>query len=374
MRSPIYYFFRCFGITALLLVFTGLALMSSCKDKEDDRVIVNPPDTGGGNYFVRAVDMSFLPKVESAGIVFYDRNGEQNDPLTILKNNGVNTIRVRLWKDPEDPNSSLPEVKAFAERIRSGGFKFWLTVHYSDTWADPGHQSLPHQWEGISFTDLKDSVYAYTSKIVDMLRPDYIQIGNEINDGFLWPFGKISDNKTQFIQLLSTGIKAVRDHSDSARTDVHFAGIENADWFFSNLTHVGYDVMGISYYPWWHGKDLQVVESTLGSLNAKYNRELMIAETAYPFTLEWNDWTNNIVGLDEHLILPEYPASFTGQKDFVIKIKSIVKNVDGTGFCYWGGAWVAYNGPQSENGSQWENLALFDFDNKVVPAVESFGK
>jgi len=362
------------SLTAHLFIILILTFFFSCKDKEQDNIPETPGPAPVGNYFIRGADMSYLPFIEDAGAVFYNSDSMAQDPLVIMKNHGVNTIRVRLWKDPADPNSSFPVVKQFAERIKSDGLKLWITVHYSDTWADPGQQTMPHQWEGISYEALKDSVYEYTSKIVTEMQPDYIQIGNEINDGFLWPEGRLSINKDQFIELLTVGVQAVHDHSDSAKAMVHYAGLNYPEGFFSNLIHVPYDIIGISYYPWWHGKDLDNLESNLKTLSQKFNRGLVIAETAYPFTLGWNDWTNNLVGLEDHLILPEYPATYEGQKKFMLKIREVITNVDGNGFCYWGAELIAWDGPESPNGSSWENLALFNFNNKVVPAIEAFEK
>ena len=121
-----------------------------------------------------------------------------------------------------------------------------------------------------------------------------------------------------------------------------------------------------------HGKNLNEVKNTLTQLSEKYKKEILIAETAYPFTLDWNDWTNNIVGLEEQ-ILPQYPASPKGQKEFILKIKELIMATEkGIGLCYWGGELVAFNGNEAKDGSPWENQALFDFDNKILPVVSAF--
>ncbi len=110
-------------------------------------------------------------------------------------------------------------------------------------------------------------------------------------------------------------------------------------------------------------------------LSKTYNKKILIAETAYPFTLEWNDWTNNIVGLEEQLILPKYPATIEGQKKFIRQIKILTKEEveNGMGFCYWGAELIAWKGNQSTDASSWENQALFDFDNKALPVLREFG-
>jgi arabinogalactan endo-1,4-beta-galactosidase len=298
---------------------------------------------------------------------------EADDILTILKNNGLNTVRVRLWHSPKDEHSSFEEVKSFAQRIKSSGLKVLLTVHYSDTWADPGNQAPPLDWARPFIEAVRDSVYTYTSKIMNEINPDFIQIGNEINPGFLHPYGNINSNPGAFLELLAQGIKAVREHSQNTKIIIHFAGIEGVDWFFDQLRDIDYDIIGISYYPLWHGKDLDKLTATLFTIGKTYSKEVLIAETAYPFTLEWNDWTNNIVGLEEQLILPGFPATPEGQQEFISSIKEIVKsNSKVIGYCYWGAELVAYNGPQAQDGSAWENQAVFDFNNKALPVVYEF--
>jgi arabinogalactan endo-1,4-beta-galactosidase len=252
--------------------------------------------------------------------------------------------------------------------------KVWLTVHYSDSWADPGQQSLPGDWSGISFAALKDSVYEYTAKIIAEIHPDYIQIGNEINNGFLWPHGRVPEQAGQFLDLLSAGTRAVRDHSDSTRIIIHYAGHENAVWFYGQLASTDYDLIGLSYYPWWHGKEPDSLRQVMIELKHTFDKGILIAETAYPFTLEWNDWTHNSVGLESQLILPEYPATPSGQKDFLFDLQDLIISANGIGLCYWGAEWIAYDGPQSTQGSGWENLALFDFNQQVQPGMQVFRK
>lgn len=198
--------------------------------------------------------------------------------LATLKAAGVNTIRLRLWKNPADGHSGFNEVKAFAQEIKNGGMKVWLTVHYSDTWAGPGKQTKPAVWNGINYMQLKDSVYAYTKKIVMEINPDYIQIGNEINSGFLWPDGNLN-NRSQMLELLSKGIKAVRDNSAGTKIMLHNAGIDNAGFLFGIFTGLDYDIIGLSYYPIYHGKNLTTVQTTLNSLGTQFNKDIVIAET-----------------------------------------------------------------------------------------------
>lgn len=321
--------------------------------------------------FIRGADMSFLPLIESEGTQ-YKHNGLPQDALITLKNAGCNTVRIRIWVNPSAATSSLNEVRLLAERVKQLGMKVWLTVHYSDTWADPSHQTKPANWQNLSFTDLKNTVSIYTSQIMDELNPDIIQIGNETNDGMLWPDGKLTTNEAQYIQIVSTAIQAVRSRSTTAKIMLHYAGMSGSDWYFSKVGHLDFDYIGVSYYPVWHGKSLPELQTKINSLGATHNKKVVVAETAYPFTLGFHDFTNNIVGLTNQLI-PAYPASEMGQKAFLAALKNTIRQTShGIGFCYWGAEWVAFRGPTATNGSSFENQALWDFSNNSLPVLEEF--
>ncbi|UOY07311.1 arabinogalactan endo-1,4-beta-galactosidase [Muricauda sp. SCSIO 64092] len=354
---------RSIPILLCLLIFI------SC-DKEDSS---GPIVENGNQEFLSAVDISRYPEIASTNPTFYDLEGNPKGFLPILKENGINTVRLRLWVNPIDEHSGFNEVKQFSQTLRGNGFKTWLTLHYSDTWADPGNQKLPTQWQNLDFNTLKDSVHLYTKKVMDEIRPDYIQIGNEINSGILHPYGNISTNYQNFRSLIQEGCAAVRENSEDCKIILHFAGIENSDWFFDQVIGIDYDIIGLSYYPIWHGHSLNDLQSKMQQLANTHNKEILIAETAYPFTLEWNDWTHNIVGLEEQLILPEYPATPEGQRKFVKEIKTITQELEkGIGFCYWGSELIAWKGKESTDASPWENQALFDFTNKALPVLNEF--
>ncbi len=355
---------KYFLILALSTVFIAQISCSS-DDKKSDPVV---EDT-----FIRAADVSFLPEIESEGTVFY-HNGTAENMLATLKSEGCNAIRIRLWKNPTGTHSGMPEVKALAQRVKQAGMKVWLTVHYSDTWADPGHQDIPTEWEGMSFTELKAAVATYTSSILTEIDPDIIQIGNETNDGFLWPQGKLTSNQSQFLELLTAASATIRTQSPDTKIMLHFAGTNGADWFFDKVKTVDYDYIGLSYYPVWHGKNLTTVKNTIASLGTTYNKKVIIAETAYPFTLGYNDFTNNIVGLENQLI-PTIPATPEGQRTFMMTLKTVIKSSEyGAGFSYWGGEWVAFRGTEATNGSSFENQALYDFENKSLPVMDVFNR
>ncbi|MFT4757256.1 MAG: arabinogalactan endo-1,4-beta-galactosidase [Vicingaceae bacterium] len=359
----------------LLVSATFFAILFSCSSSDPtiDPVVELPIVVEDS--FIRAADVSFLPEIESSGIIFYN-NTKAQDMLTTLKNAGCNTIRIRLWKNPLNGHSGLAEVKVLAQRVKQAGMKVWLTVHYSDTWADPGVQTTPEEWKSLVFSDLKVAVSNYTATILTEINPDIIQIGNEINSGMLWPQGHLINNEVQCLALLSAASATIRSKAPNTKIMIHYAGVKaiDTDWFFNKMKSVDYDYIGLSYYPIWHGKDLEVVKIAINTLGKTFNKKVVIAETAYPFTLGYNDWTNNIVGLDSQLV-SEYPATPDGQKNFVLAIKTLVKESEyGLGFAYWGGEWISFKGNQAANGSTFENQAFYDFNNRALPVWQVFKK
>lgn len=349
-----------------LIQFLLIFFLISCSGSDE-----NTPVTPTKTLEIKGADLSFLPEVRSSGIAVYNAQNQAEDMLTTLKNAGVNTIRLRLWKNPSTSTSNFLTVKTLTKEIQSKGMKVLLTVHYSDSWADPSQQTKPTEWNSLTFIQLQDAVYNYTKQIITEINPDYIQIGNEINNGFLWNEGNIS-NFSQFKTLLQKGISAVRETNSKTKIILQFAGHEDANSFFSKISNLDYDIIGLSYYPMWHGKSLTDLQQNLTTISNTQNKPIFIAETSYPFTLNWNDYTNNIIGLNSQ-ILPEFPATETGQKDYLNKIKSIVTAVPkGIGFCYWGTEWISYKGATATNGSPYENQAFWDFNYKALPVLEVY--
>jgi len=373
IKMNMFYNFKKGKIQCILVVILSILSLISCNKnntQEEDEI----PDIIEDIEFIKGADLSFLPDIDNYNLEFFDRTSNADDMINILKNTGLNTVRIRIWKKPVNATSSFETVADFVEKIKSQGLKVWITLHYSDSWADPGKQNIPKDWENLNYNDLKDSVYSYTQNVVLQTQPDYVQIGNEINNGILWPIGSNPSNKNQFKNLLKSGIQAVREYSKKTLIVLHYAGFNDGTNFFRSIDDLDYDIIGISYYPWWHGKDLTNLKNQISSMRKNINKNVVIAEVSYPFTLDWNDLTNNIVGYDEHLILPDYPASQDGQFNFMNKIVEILNEAEGSGFCYWGAEWVAYKGKNATDGSSWENLALFDFDNKLVKAADVFNR
>lgn len=322
---------------------------------------------------IRAADISFLPLLESENTVFKSNN-QPEDVVSTLKKSGCNYIRIRLWHNPTDGHSGLNEVQSLAKRVRQKGMKVWLSVHFSDTWADPGNQKKPVAWQNLTFEQLKDAVQIYTTQIIEETNPDIIQIGNETNDGMLWPEGRLSTNENRYLQLLAVASQAIRNSSSETKIMLHFAGTDGADYYFNKVKTIDYDYIGLSYYPIWHGKNIEALKNMINQLGATYDKKVLIAETAYPFTLGYNDFTNNILGQENQLI-SAYPATELGQNNFLLALKTAIQeSTGGVGYCYWEPEWVAFRGPTSTNGSPWENQALWDFDNNALSGLEFFNK
>ena len=358
----------------LLLLCALFFIQTSCtKNIEENNTVVIQPVVSDD--FIRAADVSFLPEIENANIVFYNHLNQPEKILVTLKKAGCNFIRIRLWHNPLNGNSGMQEVKALVAKVKSEGMKVWITVHFSDTWADPGTQTKPAAWTNLSFSDLKTALENYTSTILTELNPDIIQIGNEINDGFLWPSGQLTSNQNQFLELLKVASDKIRIQSPNTKIMLHYAGINGgASWFFDKVKTINYNYIGLSYYPMYHGKSLTDVKNTINFLGNLYNKKVIIAETSYPFTFGYNDWTNNIIGLPSQII-EDYPPTPEGQKQFMLTLRSTIsQSTFGAGFAYWGTEWVSFKGNQATNGSSYENQAMWDFANKVLPAIEVFKK
>ncbi len=355
---------HAFMFKACWLAFALLWGLAACQKP----VVLQQED------FIRGADLSRLPQLEREGVVYYNSKGVEQNALDIFKAAGVNTVRIRLWVHPSGMQSSLAEVKAFSKRVHHAGLNVWLDLHYSDTWADPGKQTPPATWKGLDFNSLEDSVFAYTLRVTKTIRPEYIQIGNEINNGFLWDEGRLS-HPVQFTRLLKKGAEAVREADPETQIMLHYAGYSGAVAFFGLMRkyQVDYDLIGLSYYPWWHGKSFNALQTAINQLETTFHKKVVIAETAYPFTLLWNDQTNNFIGNVDQLI-PGYPATPEGQQAFLRALREILQQsaLKGGGFCYWEPEWVTIKGPQYNVGSPWENLALFNFQNKALPALSVF--
>ncbi|MBT3168959.1 MAG: hypothetical protein HN952_04060 [Candidatus Cloacimonetes bacterium] len=337
----------------------------------DIRENVSLPDD-----FIVGADLSFLSEFEDNNGQYF-QNCNADNGISILQNQGMDWVRLRIWHTPENGYLNLEKILESAQNIFNHDCQFLLDFHYSDTWADPGQQNIPEAWENLSVEVMADSIYEYTKTVVQKLKeqntlPKIIQIGNEIDNGFLWPVGQFP-NYDNFFYLLNHAILGVRDaldESDDVKIMIHNSqGGNNSTcvWYFNLLNehNVDYEIIGLSYYPWWHG-NIDNFQNNLIDLATRFNKDIIVVETAYPWTLQGIDEHNNSVW-NENQILPDYPASKVGQAQFLFDISEIITNLPdnhGLGFFYWEPAWLAY--PSMENCSNpWENQTLFDFAGNI---------
>ena len=291
------------------------------------------------NQFINGVDVSMLRQVEENGGLFYE-NGIQIDPIQIFKNKGINTARIKIWHTSTLNYNNLESVLEMANRANSVGLDLFLDFHYSDTWADPSSQEKPSAWVDLNFETLCDSVEQYSRHVITKLKnqntlPKYVQIGNETDCGLLWPDGYIcdeSDNDSQWSKLRALfvhaieGVNSALDTQDTLEIIAHVSS--GGNWFFSNLLEQGLDIdiLSISYYPMWHGT-LNDLSANIDELGDQFQKPILIAETAYPFTLQWNDNTNNILGFETQ-ILEDYEATEEGQFLFLRDLITLVDEND----------------------------------------------
>jgi arabinogalactan endo-1,4-beta-galactosidase len=288
----------------LLIVVSTSLLLSYCSSSQTPDPIPNPNPTPVYN-FAKGADVGWLSQMEATGYRFYDADGSEKNCLQLLKDRGMNTIRLRVFVNPSNDringHCSKDETVAMAVRAKNLGMRVMINFHYSDTWADPGHQNKPAAWASHSFTTLLSDVYNHTFEVLTALKtagvtPEWVQIGNEIPGGMLWPEGN-STNFGQLAQLLNKGYDATKAIDPSIKVVVHIdQGNNNSRfrWFFDNArnNNVRYDVIGLSYYPYWLNSDYTMtiadLQNNLNDMVSRYNKEVMVVEVGGDFTLVQN--------------------------------------------------------------------------------------
>lgn len=331
--------------------------------------------------FLHGADLSSLPEVEAAGGVFRD-GGRTGDALDILHAHGMDVVRLRLWHSPARGVCGLAATERLARRVKQRGMPLLLDLHFSDTWADPAHQTKPAAWKDVHGRALEDSVFEYTRDVLATLRaagatPDWVQLGNEIGQGLLWPDGKLDGSQKSWQQcagLLRAAVRGVKKGAGrgaNVRVLIHYEGggdAKGATTFFARLQdeRVPFDALALSYYPWWHGT-LNALSETLRALATRFDRDLLVVETAYPWTLAWQDDTHNLVG-EARQLQKGFPATVGGQRAFLAAVVTRVARTPGghgRGVFYWEPA--AITAPR--RGSAWENCALFNAEGELMPSA-----
>jgi len=362
--------------------------------------------------YIKGFDASAIDKMEEDGQVWYDSNCQRKDIFEILKENGVNTIRIRIWNDPDSyiannnvelsGECNLDRVIRMAKRVKKAGLKFMLDFHYSDVWADPGCQVVPVAWQRLtSASDVEAALYEYTYTVMNSLNaagvtPDYVQVGNEINNGILlhnvynpansvhgsasgfasFPTGGVST--TNFITYLKAGCKAVRFTAPDAKVILHIASSNNPDNAISKIEagDVDYDIIGLSYYPIYssHGT-ISDLKTRIQSY-AAYNKQVVITETTFDWNYN-NESATNLNNAYSYLLDPETSAVYAdleiGTLDSKTCVLGSVENqakvlrhimeesadAGAVGICSWGG----------ELGD-WH--AMFDYQCVALPSLKVF--
>jgi len=240
----------------------------------------------------KGADVSWVSQEESAGYSFYNASGVKTDPFVLLKNLGVNTIRLRVWVNPSGGWCNGADTLYKAKRAIAQGQKVMLTFHYSDSWADPGQQTKPAAWSSHTLTQLQADVYSHTQGILSYLKNNgvtvsYVQVGNEINSGMLWPEGKASGSSfASLVSLINNGYNATKAVFPSAKVVLHLAnGYDNTvfRWFFDGMKANGakYDVIGLSHYPTasnWSTLNAQL-STNMADMVSRYGKPVIVAET-----------------------------------------------------------------------------------------------
>lgn len=319
-----------------------------------------PTPTPTISAFAKGADVGWLPQMEATGYKFYDMDGKQKDCLQLLKDRGINTIRLRVWVNPSNDKASghcsPAETVTMAVRAKKLGMRIMIDFHYSDSWADPGKQTKPAAWVNHTFLELQNDVYNHTFEVLNLLKaagvtPEWVQVGNEIPGGMLWPDGK-SSNFGQLAKLLNKGYDAVKAVNTKIKVIVHVdEGNNNAKfrWFFDNAkaNAVKYDVIGMSYYPYWIKSDYKVtiadLANNLNDMASRYDKEVMVVEVGGDFTLVQNTY--------------DMLAA-------TIKAVKAVPNNKGLGVIYWE--------PQGEKSWSGYQLNAWQSDGKPSPALDAF--
>ncbi|MEQ4796362.1 glycoside hydrolase family 53 protein [Enterobacter cloacae] len=393
---------------ALLAVYLSCGLAASAFAA--DAVKTRPFNAMPAD-FIKGADISTLLEAEQHGAKFYNQNGQQQDAIAILKANGVNYVRLRLWVDPQDASgktygggsNNLENTIALAKRVKAQGLKLLLDFHYSDFWTDPGKQFKPKAWEKMDYPQLKTAIHDYTRDTIARFKqegvlPDMVQIGNEINGGMLWPEGKSwgqgggeFDRLAGLLNAAISGLKENLTGGEQVKIMLHLAeGTKNDTfrWWFDEIAKrdVPFDIIGLSMYTYWNGP-ISALKANMDDISKRYNKDVIVVEAAYGYTLDNCDNAENSFQAKEEKY-GGYPGTVQGQYDYIHDLMQSVIDVPdhrGKGIFYWEPTWIAVPGTtwatkagmkyihdEWKEGNARENQALFDCQGKVLPSITVF--
>lgn len=320
-----------------------------------------PPDnTPPAAAFAKGADVGWLTEMEAAGVKFYNNDGVQQECIQLLKSKGINSIRLRAWVNPKKGWNNTRDLVVKSLRAKNLGMRLMIDFHYSDDWADPGKQFIPSAWAAMPLNDMKTALYNYTKKVMDTLKtvgitPEWVQVGNETNDGMLWEVGRASKSMANFAGFVKAGYDAVKEVSPTSQVIVHLSnGYDNGlfRWMFDGLKNNGakWDIIGLSLYPTWAPGGVNDWATTnarclanMNDLVARYSTPVMVVEVGMPADQP---------GLCNLFL-----------KDIIAKTKSVSNN-NGLGVFYWE--------PQSYAKWQGYGLGAFDDTGKPTVAMDAF--
>lgn len=338
-------------------IFLGTvwALIALTACSSDDKPVYPEPPLYDMSGFAKGADVSWLTEMERSSIKFYDGNDREKECMALLRELGMNSIRLRVWVDPVDGwcNKSDLLVKAF--RANNLGMRLMIDFHYSDTWADPGQQTKPAAWTDMDMDELQEAVGDHTREILNELKvhditPEWIQVGNETGNGMLWEEGKASVNMENYADLNNAGYDAVKEVFPDAKVIVHLHGGHDNDlyrWLFDGLKNNGgkWDVIGMSLYPAadsWQQTNADCI-ANIRDMISRYDSEVMICEVGMPW--------------DEAEACHDFLA------DLITKAKAI-EDDRCLGVFYWE--------PQSYGGWKGYTLGAFDENGRPTVALDAF--
>jgi arabinogalactan endo-1,4-beta-galactosidase len=332
------------------IIVLSIVLIIGCSKNSS-----NPGPPPEPSNFAKGADVSWITEMESAGRKFYNSAGQEKECMELLKSLGMNTIRLRVWVNPSPSYNDMADVVVKAVRAKNLGMRIMIDFHYSDTWADPAHQTKPASWAGQDLAALKISLANHTTAVLTELKfanvtPEWVQVGNETNDGMLWPEGKASTNMSNFVQLVNAGYDAVKAVFPTTKVVVHISnGFDNTlfRWIFDGLQANGgkYDVIGLSLYPTpanWQTLNTQALKN-MNDMILRYNKEVMVVEVG----MSWDS--------------PAESGAFLS--DLISKTKSVSQE-KGLGVLYWE--------PQAYGGWNGYTLGAFDNGGKPTAALNAF--
>ena len=408
-------------IVIIFISFMFLLLLLSCKNnKLSSKVIENyqkydktyNPDTfkirkvnslKNRDDFIYGADISLYSAIEEAGSSYYNKNYKKEYICKILKDNGINTIRLRLFNDYTSPYGTkcgrldLNRVISMIKEAKKYKLDVLLDFHYSDTWSDPGNQIIPYAWKDYSYEEVLNAFYNYTKDVLETIKEEnlsveYIQIGNEIDYAIVSPFGHIDwDNRDEsfdrMTEILKKGSKASREVFPNAKIIIHTANglyrwVYEKEWgnaglhFYKELEkrNLDYDIIGASFYTFQDDKTpISYISEIIDNYKKEINKPVLMVETSYAFTYEWNEYTNNTFYKDKEL--EEYPVSYQGQTNLILDLIDEIasaKDNNGIGLCYWGGEMIPNKDPDIK--SSWANQALFTYEGIETPTLALFKK